>query len=148
MNQINLNTKLRNQFTKLFLSKFIDFSTYENNPELALKHYKLSYKLIALYTLIFIFPFYLLRSEALQQNNIFGILLIAALIGYILAIFSLDAFKNKLLDMGMLENGDEWIKLMNKKSYVDVYLGGIFVFFLIQLPLLILFIMGINYFIK
>lgn len=148
MNQNNLNARLRNLFTKHFLSKFIDFSKYKNNPELALKHYKLSYKLVALYALIFIFPFYLVCSEALQHNSIFEILLITVLIGFILAIFSLDAFKNKLLDMGMLENRDERAKLMDKKSYVDVYLGGIFVFILIQLPLLILFIMGINYFIK
>jgi hypothetical protein len=147
MNQNNLNARLRNLFTKHFLCQFIDFSRYENNPELALKHYKFSYKLVVLYALIFIFPFYLVRSEALQQNIIFKILLIAVFIGFLLVIFSMDAFKNKLSDMKLLENRDERAKLMDKKSLIND-MGGMFVFILIQLPLLVLFIAGLHYFIK
>lgn len=147
MNQDNLNKKLRDQFTKHFLCRFIDFSKYENNPELALRHHKLSYKLVALYGLIFIFPFFLEHSESMNQNITFGALLTVVFVGFILASFSLDAFNNKLLDMGLLENRDERAKLMDKYSYTNA-IGGIFVFFLVWVPLLVLFILVIHYFIK
>lgn len=123
MEQNNLNTRLRNQFTKLFLCRFIDFSKYENNPELAQKHYKLSSKIFIFYGLFMI----LLVPLAASISMVMVLILFTAAIGRL----SLNAFICRLLDMNVL---DEKTRLMKRSEYgIDI-----FTFFLVMLPLLLL----------
>lgn len=96
---MSLETKLTHIWADHVLSKFIDFSKYDNNPELANKHYK-RFEVTSFLTL-FLLSFFLVFSNIFIVKIISSIITFFILVSYV--TLKRTMFEKNLLEMTELE---------------------------------------------